>query len=150
LSTIVQNRKAHHDYDVLEKIEAGIALAGTEVKSCRNHGVSLADSYARMTDGELWLVGVNIAPYAQGNRNNHDPCRDRKLLLHRQELRRLGQAIEAKGLSLIPLRFFFARNLVKVEMGLCRGRNVRDKRDKLRRKMDDMETRRAIRQHGRN
>ncbi|OGV66879.1 MAG: SsrA-binding protein [Lentisphaerae bacterium RIFOXYA12_64_32] len=147
MSTIVQNRKSHHDYEVLEKVEAGIALVGTEVKSCRDHSVSLADAYARMTDGELWLVGVHIAPYAQGNRNNHDPRRDRKLLLHKHEIRRLAQAIEAKGLTLVPLRFYLLRNRVKVELGLCRGKNVRDKRDTLRKKMDDMETRRAIRSH---
>ena len=144
MATLTENKKARHDYAVLEKFEAGIALQGTEVKSCRAKNISLADSYAKIIKDELWLVNSHIAPYEQGTCNNHVPRRERKLLMHRHEIRRLAQAIEAKGLTLVPLRFFLLRNKVKVEMGLCRGKNVGDKRDAIKRKIEDMEARRAM------
>ena len=147
MSTLAQNRKARHDYHVIETLEAGIALLGTEVKSCRAHSISLSDAYARVINGELWLVGAHIAQYEQGNRNNHPPRRNRKLLLHRREIARLSQAIEAKGLTLIPLRVYLARNRIKVELGLCRGKHVRDKREALKKKVHDREVRRAIAKH---
>lgn len=147
MATITQNKKARHDYEVLETVEAGIALQGTEVKSCRAGGVSLADAYARVIDGEMLLIGAHIAPYAMGNRNNHEPRRTRKLLLHRREIRRLSQAIEAKGQTLVPLRVYFVRNRVKVELGLCRGKQVHDKREAMKKKVHEMEARRAIDQH---
>lgn len=148
MKDIAQNRKARHNYHILEKIEAGIALQGTEVKACREHNVSLQDSYARVRDGELWLTGVHIAEYAQGNRNNHEPRRARKLLLHKREIQRLGQAVDAKGQTLVPLRFYFnKRNKVKVELGLCKGKQAHDKRDTMRKKEHENEARRAIKQH---
>ncbi len=144
-ATLVANKKARHEYDILEKLEAGIVLTGTEVKSCRARNISFGDGYARIRNGELWLIGVHIAEYSQGNRANHNPTRDRKLLLHRREIVRLRHAIEARGLTLVPLRFYLSpRNLVKVELGLCRGRNIRDKRQSLRKKAHDRETARAI------
>ena len=147
MSTIAQNKKARHDYAVLEKFEAGIALQGTEVKSCRAHNVSLVEAYARMIDGELWLIGAHIAPYNQGNRNNHEPRRNRKLLMHKREIVRMRQPIEAKGLTLVPLRFYLLRSKVKVELGLCRGKNVHDKRESMKKKMQAQETRRVMEKH---
>ncbi|MBN2449208.1 MAG: SsrA-binding protein SmpB [Lentisphaeria bacterium] len=146
MSVLVENRKARHDYHVLERIETGIALSGTEVKSCRAHGISLAEAYARPDGNSLWLVGAHIAPYEQGNRNNHPPRRDRRLLLHRREIRHLRQAVEAKGLTLIPLRVYInPRGLIKVELGLCRGRSTHDRRDTLREQEDRREAQRVIR-----
>ena len=141
---LAKNSKAYHDYHVEEKFIAGIELRGTEVKSCRASQVTLLDSYARVDDGELWLVGVHIAPYAQGNRFNHDPKRDRRLLMHRKEIRKLQQAVEAKGMTLIPLAFGLDRSHVKVELGLCRGKAQYDKREVLKRKMHDREARQAM------
>ena len=149
MKIVADNRKARHDYHILERIEAGIVLTGTEVKSCRAHQVSLAEAYVRPREDELWLVGAHIAPYEQGNRNNHEPKRDRKLLLHRKEIRRLAQAVEARGLTLVPLRVYFnARSKVKLEIGLCRGKQAHDKRADLRRREDDMEARRIARSLG--
>ena len=142
--SIAVNRKARHDYQVLENFEAGISLTGTEVKACREAGVSLTDSYAAVQGGELYLVGAHIAPYAQGNIFNHEPRRKRKLLMHRREILRLKKSIEAKGLTLIPLSFYFGnRGRIKVELGLCRGKNTADKREALKKKMDDIEMNRA-------
>lgn len=147
MSTISHNRKARHDFHVLEKIEAGIALRGTEVKACRAGGLSLVEAYARVKEGEFWLIGAHIAPYDHGNRDNHPPRRDRKLLVHKREMQRLAQATEAKGLTLVPLRAYLRRGRVKVELGLCRGKNVRDKRETLKRKAHELETKRAIAKH---
>ena len=146
MQILADNRRARHDYQVLDALEAGIVLTGTEIKSCRARNSSLADSYAKAEDGELWLVNVHIAPYAQGNRNNHEPRRPRKLLLKRRELNRLTQAVEVKGLTLVPLKVYLNdRSLVKIELGLCRGRQQHDKRDELKRQDDDREMQRAVR-----
>ena len=148
--TLAENRRARHEYDILERIEAGLALTGTEVKSCRMRNVSLAEAYARVRNGELWLVNCHIAPYAAGNRNNHPPRRDRKLLVHKRELRRLAQAVETRGLTLVPLRMYLTRKgLIKVEIGLCRGRKLHDKRETMKRRIHDEEARRAIKARGR-
>jgi len=144
---IVQNRKARHDYHVIETFEAGIALVGTEVKSCRARDVALVDSHVRVRKGELWLVGAHIAEYKAGNRNNHEPRRDRKLLLHKREIARLAQAVEAKGLTLVPLSFYFTRQKVKVQLALCRGKRDHDKRDAMKERMHEREARRAIERH---
>ncbi|NOY82891.1 MAG: SsrA-binding protein SmpB [Kiritimatiellaeota bacterium] len=144
-ATLASNRKVRHEYAILDKFEAGIVLTGTEVKSCRARNIAFGDGYARVRNNELWLIGVHIAEYNQGNRANHNPTRDRKLLLHRREIMRLRQAVDAKGLTLVPLRFYLSpRNLVKVELGLCRGKNIRDKRQSLRKKTHDREAARAI------
>jgi len=140
---IARNKKAWHDYTVLEQFEAGIALTGTEVKSCRTGGMSLAESYAQVIEGELMMLGANISGYAQGNRNNHNPKRARKLLMHRREIFRLKKSIEAKGLTLVPLfAYFNKRGFVKISLGLCRGKNVHDKREVLKEKADSREIRR--------
>ena len=133
-SVFAENRKARHDYTVLETIECGIALSGTEVKSVRRGGVSLAGSYAAVLKGELWLVGADISAYEFGNRFNHDPKRNRKLLVHAKEVRELQMKSEAKGLTLVPLKMFLKHGRVKVDLGVCRGKALHDKRDALKRK----------------
>jgi len=126
---IATNRRARHDYHVLDTWEAGIALQGTEVKSMRmTAGVTIKDSFAEIRGGEVFLVGTHIEPYDQGNRFNHKPERERKLLLHRDEIKRMHQKVSEKGLTLIPLRFYFKRGVVKVELGLCKGKKTHDKR----------------------
>lgn len=132
-----ENRKARHDYTVLENIECGIQLSGTEVKSIRRGGVSLAGSYGAVLKGELWLVGADIAGYEFGNRFNHDPKRNRKLLVHAGEIRELKMKTEAKGLTLVPLKIFLKHGRIKVDLGVCRGRQLHDKREALRKKAMD-------------
>jgi SsrA-binding protein len=124
---VTQNRRARHEYHVLEKHEAGIELRGTEVKSLRDGKIQLKDSYVNVADGELYLVGAHISPYEQGNIYNHDPERDRRLLMHKREIKRLGTQVAEKGLSI-----YFKNGRAKVEVALCRGKNVHDKRDTLR------------------
>lgn len=145
MSTITKNRKAYHDYTILEKFEAGIQLQGTEVKSCRQGNVTLGEAYARIIRGELFLIGANIATYEQGNRFNHEPKRDRKLLMHKREIARLKQAVEAKGLTLVPLRMYLVRGRLKLEVGLCQGKQLHDKRQAMRQKEHDREAHRAMR-----
>ena len=132
-----ENRKARHDYTVLENIECGIQLSGTEVKSIRRGGVSLSGSYGAVLKGELWLVGADIAGYEFGNRFNHDPKRNRKLLVHAGEIRELKMKTEAKGLTLVPLKIFLRHGRIKVDLGVCRGRQLHDKREALRKKAMD-------------
>ena len=129
-----ENRKARHDYTVLETIECGIVLTGTEVKSVRHGALSLAGSYGAVLKGELWLVGADIAAYKFGNRFNHEPKSMRKLLVHAAEVRELKLKTEAKGLTLIPLKVFLKRGKIKVELGVCRGKQLNDKRDALKKK----------------
>ena len=129
-----ENRKARHDYTVLETIECGIVLTGTEVKSVRHGEVSLSGSYGAVLKGELWLVGADIAAYKFGNRFNHEPKSMRKLLVHAKEVRDLQLKTEAKGLTLIPLRIFLKNGRVKVDLGVCRGKQLHDKRDVLKKK----------------
>ena len=129
-----ENRKARHDYTVLETIECGIVLTGTEVKSVRHGEVSLSGSYGAVLKGELWLVGADIAAYKFGNRFNHEPKSMRKLLGHAKEVRDLQLKTEAKGLTLIPLKVFLKNGRVKVDLGVCRGKQLHDKRDALKKK----------------
>ena len=129
-----ENRKARHDYTVLETIECGIVLTGTEVKSVRHGEVSLSGSYGAVLKGELWLVGADIAAYKFGNRFNHEPKSMRKLLVHAKEARDLQLKTEAKGLTLIPLKVFLKNGRVKVDLGVCRGKQLHDKRDALKKK----------------
>ncbi len=143
---LTQNKKARHDYAVLENIEAGIELTGTEVKSCRAGGMSLSDAYARVDKGQMFLIGAHIAAYDQGNRSNHQPRRDRRLLLHKRQIISLKRSIEAKGLTLIPLSVYFnERGRIKVDLGLCRGKNVHDKRENIKERDDKREMARAMR-----
>ena len=127
--TIVQNRKAWHDYFIEERFEAGIALHGTEVKSIRNGGVNLKDSYCSFENGEMFAVGVHISPYEQGNIFNREPLRDRKLLMHKREILKLQGLVQQKGYTLIPLSLYFSGSHVKIEIGLCRGKKLYDKRE---------------------
>ena len=129
-----ENRKARHDYTVLETIECGIVLSGTEVKSVRHGSVSLAGSYAAVLKGELWLLGADIAAYKFGNRFNHEPKSQRKLLVHAKEIRELQLKTEAKGLTLVPLKVYLKRGKIKVELGVCRGKQAHDKREALKNK----------------
>ena len=129
-----ENRKARHDYTVLETIECGIVLTGTEVKSVRHGEVSLSGSYGAVLKGELWLVGADIAAYKFGNRFNHEPKSMRKLLVHAKEVRDLQLKTEGKGLTLIPLKVFLKNGRVKVDLGVCRGKQLHDKRDALKKK----------------
>lgn len=131
---LAENRKARHDYTVLETLECGIQLTGTEVKSVRCGGVSLAGAYGAVLGNELWLVGADIAAYEFGNRFNHNPKRNRKLLVHAKEVRELKMKTEAKGLTLVPLKLFLRHGRVKVDLGICRGKALHDKRDSLKKK----------------
>lgn len=126
---IISNRKARHEYQILDTFEAGIALRGTEVKSLRKGNANLQDSYAFVENGEVWLVGMHISPYEQGNINNHDPKRTRKLLLHKKQIRKLTGNVQEKGLTLIPLSLYFKGPHAKVELALARGKKVYDKRE---------------------
>jgi len=144
---IVENRRARHDYHVLETHEAGIVLQGTEVKSLRNPGsMTLKDSFADFRNGELFLVGAHVQPYEQGNIQNHDPERPRKLLLHKAEIFRLSQRMAEKGLTLIPLKVYFKQGRAKMLLGLCRGKQTHDKRAAIKEREQKREVQRAMQQ----
>ena len=142
---IAQNRKAWHDYFVDEKYEAGISLFGTEVKSIRQGSVNLKDSYCSIKNGELFVVGMHVSPYEKGNIFNREPLRDRKLLMHKREIMKLGGLITQKGYTLVPLSLYFSGKNVKVEIGLCRGKKLYDKRDALAEKQTNREIDRRMR-----
>ena len=141
---ITLNRKAEYEYFIEQRIEAGISLVGTEVKALREHKANLVDGYAQIRDGEVWLLNVNISKYDQGNIFNHDPVRRRKLLLKKNEIRKLRTKIETKGYTLIPLRLYFKEGKVKVEIGLARGKKSFDKRESIAKKDLKRETERNI------
>ncbi len=143
---IAVNRKARHDYEVIDTFEAGIVLLGTEVKSLRAGKANLKDSYARIRNGELWLFGLHISPYSHGSYNNHVPERDRKLLLHKYEIRRLIGKVEEAGLTLVPLKLYFKNGKVKVQLGLARGRKQYDKRQVIAKREADRDLRRRLKQ----
>ena len=128
------NRKARHLYTIVESLESGIELTGTEVKSMKASRFSFSDSYAAIEGGELWLISLHVTPYDFGNLSDQDPLRKRKLLVHRQEITRLKRQTEEKGLTLIPLRFYLKRGLVKLEIGICRGKKLYDRRDAIRKR----------------
>ena len=142
---VASNRQASWRYHLLERYEAGLALTGTEVKALRASGAQLKDSYAVIRDGEAWLVGCYIPPYGPANRANHDPERDRKLLLHRSEIERLIGKTQERGLTLIPTRIYFSGSRAKVELALARGKDRYDKRDSLRRREVQREIERELR-----
>jgi SsrA-binding protein len=141
---IAENRKARHDYHVLDTWEAGVALLGTEVKSIREGRVNLRDSYARIEGAEVWLMNVHISPYSHRGSASHDEMRQRKLLLHRDEIRKLIGKVAEKGLTLVPLELYFKKGRVKVLVALARGKQAHDKRETLRRREVDRETRAAV------
>lgn len=142
--SVARNPKATHDYHVLDTWEAGIVLTGTEVKSLRGGKASIKEAWARVRNGEVFLEGMNITPYEQGNRYNHEPVRSRKLLLHRTEIDKLIGAVEQKGLALIPLELYFLNGRAKVALALGRGKKQHDKREDLKRRIADREAARAV------
>ncbi len=146
---VARNPKATHDYHILETWEAGVVLTGTEVKSLRSGKASIKEGFARLANGEVFLEGVNITPYEQGNRYNHDPVRTRKLLLHRKEIERLIGAVEQKGLTLVPLELYFRNGVAKVTLALGRGKKQHDRREDLKRRDADREMARAMSHRGR-
>ncbi|WFB37184.1 SsrA-binding protein SmpB [Kiritimatiellota bacterium B12222] len=142
---LAQNRKARHSYQILETLEAGIVLAGTEVKSIRNRELSIEEAFAAENKGELFLHNLHVRAYSHGNIHNHEPVRIRKLLLHKQEIRKIGARISQQGLTLVPLDVHLRRGKIKVLLGLAKGKNVSDKRESLKKKDADMDARRAMR-----
>jgi SsrA-binding protein len=143
--TVATNRKARHEYDILETFEAGLALRGTEVKSLREGQVTFKDSYVDVQDAEAWLIGCHVSPYHHGTDANHDPERRRKLLLHRREIHRLAGRTSERGLTIVPLRLYFKSGRAKLEIGLARGRKLHDKRSALRERETRREMDRALR-----
>lgn len=139
MEIIATNKKARFNYEIIEKIEAGISLRGTEVKSIRNKNVSIAESYAQIKDDEVFLHNLHISPYEQGNRENHDPIRVRKLLLHKHEIKKLVSKIQLKGFSLVPLSIYLRKGKIKVELVIGRGKRLVDKRESLKKKAVDRE-----------
>jgi SsrA-binding protein len=146
---IAENRKAFHDYHIIETFEAGIVLVGTEVKSIREGSANLRDSFARLEGGEVWLYNVHINPYSHRGYTDHEPTRKRKLLLHRQEIRKLiGKTVE-KGMTLVPTRLYFKDGHVKVSLALAKGKQAHDKRETIKRRDIDRETRAAVKERKR-
>ncbi|MBI2218517.1 MAG: SsrA-binding protein SmpB [Candidatus Rokubacteria bacterium] len=143
--TVATNRRARHDYEILETIEAGLMLRGTEVKSLRQGQVNFKDSYATVRNNEVWLIGCHVSPYSHGTDANHDPERDRKLLLHRREIARLTGKTAERGLTLVPLRLYFKEGRAKLELGLARGKKLHDKRSAIREREVRREMDRAVR-----
>ena len=141
---IAENRKARHEYQLLERWEAGLVLTGTEVKSLRQGGASLQQAYADVREGEVWLVGAHIAEYGQGNVHNHDPDRERKLLMHRREIESLYGKVRERGLTLVPTRMYFKDGRAKVELALARGNEQRDKRRDIAKRDADRQIERAL------
>jgi len=148
--TIAENRKARHDYHILDTWEAGVALLGTEVKSIREGRVNLRDSYARVDNGEVWMLNVHISPYSHRGSAAHEELRQRKLLLHRDEIRKMVGQVAEKGLTLVPLELYFKSGRVKVRLGLAKGKQAHDKRETLRRREVDRETRAAVKSRARS
>ena len=146
IKILAQNRKAYHDYFVEEKLEAGIALCGTEVKSVRLGNLNLKDSYCAARGGELFLLNMHISPYEQGNLFNRDPLRERKLLLHKREILKLTHAVARDGYSIIPLAVYLKRSRVKLEIGLCRGKKLYDKRESIQQRDLERENRRFLKE----
>jgi len=142
---VATNRRARHEYEILETFEAGLVLRGTEVKSLRTGQVNFKDSYATVRNDELWLLGCHISPYSHGTDANHDPERDRKLLLHRREIIRLTGKIAERGLTVVPLKLYFKKGRAKIEIGLARGKKLHDKRATLRERETRREMDRAVR-----
>lgn len=148
IKVVATNKKAYHDYFVDEVFEAGLVLTGTEVKSLRDGKANLRDSFCRIKDGEVFVDNLHISPYEHGNRENPDPTRRRKLLLHRTEIDKLRRRVEEKGFSLVPTKIYFKGGRAKLEIGLARGKKLHDKRETLKRKEADREMAKALKRHG--
>lgn len=147
--TIAENRKARHDYFILESYEAGIELVGTEVKAIRQGGVNLKDSWCSIESGELWVKGMHISPYDHGNIFNRDPMRVRRLLLHKKEISKLYGTLKQEGLTLIPISLYFKGSRVKLQVGLCKGKKLHDKRDDMAAKAANRDIERAMKERSR-
>jgi SsrA-binding protein len=147
--SVARNPKATHDYHILDTFEAGLVLTGTEVKALRRTGASIKEAFARVARGEVFLEGMHITPYEQGNRYNHPPMRSRKLLLHRHEIEKLIGQVEREGLTLVPLELYFSKGRAKILLGLARGKKAHDKRETIKRRIADRETARALSWRGR-
>ena len=145
MEIIAKNRKAYFQYEILEKIEAGIVLTGTEVKSVRNRDVSINESFAHLNNGEIFVYEMHVGQYKQGNRQNHEPKRVRKLLLHKREIAKIAGKIKQKGYTMIPLSIYFKDGIVKVELALVRGKSKIDKREDIKKRDIDREIQRAMR-----
>lgn len=141
---IVTNRRARRNYDVMDTVEAGLVLTGTEIKAIREGRVNLSDAYGKPENGELWLVNAHIAQYSAGSRNNHDPTRPRKLLLHKDEIARLSRQVSERGLTLVPMRLYIRRHRAKVELGIARGRKLYDKRRAIIEREREREAQQAL------
>jgi len=141
---VAENRKARHEYFIIESLEVGIQLTGTEIKSIRAGKVNMTDSYAQISNGETWLHNMHIAEYEHGNRYNHEPKRSRKLLIHKKEIKKFSDIIKQQGLTLIPLKLYFKGNWLKCELGLCKGKKLYDKRESLKNKETNREIERAL------
>ncbi|MEF3255566.1 MAG: SsrA-binding protein SmpB [Deferribacterales bacterium] len=144
MKILAQNRKAYHDYEILETYEAGLVLTGTEVKSCKNGQINLKDSHIRIVNGEAFLLNSHISPYEQGTYTNHEPTRTRKLLLHKKEINKLAGKSQEKGLTIIPLKVYLVKNRIKLEIALAKGKKVYDKREEIRKKDLEKEYSRTI------
>ena len=147
IKVIASNRKARFDYEVIGQYEAGVVLIGTEVKSIRAGMVNLKDSHAKFINNELWLVNTHISEYRFGNQFNHDPTRSRKLLLHKKELNKLIGAVKEKGLTLVPLKIYLKKGKVKIELGLCKGKKLHDKRESIQKREMEREIRSALKHY---
>ena len=146
IKVLAQNRKAHHDFFIEERFECGLALFGTEVKSIRLGKVNLKESWAQIRKGELWVEGMHISPYEQGNIFNRDPLRPKKLLMHRREIRKLGAQVDRQGYTLVPLEIYLKDGRVKLQLGLCKGKQVHDKRDSIAKRDSNREIQRVLRE----
>ncbi|WP_125544409.1 SsrA-binding protein SmpB [Levilactobacillus lindianensis] len=144
---LAQNRKARHDYRVTETVEAGLVLTGTEIKSVRERRINLQDGFAQIRNGEAWLMNIHISEYVQGNRFNHDPLRNRKLLLHKKQIHRLGLAAQNKGVTLIPLKVYLKHGFAKVLLGVAEGKREYDKRETIKRREQDRQIARVMKRY---
>lgn len=146
-NVLAQNRKARHEYTVTDTIEAGLVLTGTEIKSMRERRINLQDGFAQVRNNEAWLMNVHISEYVQGNRFNHDPLRNRKLLLHKKEIRRLGLATRDKGVTLVPLKVYLKHGFAKVLIGVAQGKREFDKRETIKRREQDRQIARVMKRY---
>ena len=144
IKTICRNKRAFHEYEVLESLECGLVLTGTEVKSLREGAATLENAYAKVDNGEVWLLGSDIPEYSMGNRMNHKPKRPRKLLLHRREIAKFADKASQRGFTLVPLRIYFKNGLAKVELAVCRGRQLHDKREAAKKATAQKEIRQEL------
>ena len=149
IQPVASNRKAFHDYEIMERLEAGISLTGTEIKSIRNGGANIREAHARPLDGEMWLYGAHIAAYDAGSYQNHEPTRPRRLLMHRSQIEEWSRAMTERGLTIVPLSMYLKGGMAKVEIGLVRGRKSYDKRQAIKKRDAERDMQRALRHNNR-